>query len=248
MTTARELHMAQSSHPGWSLSRVIYAIAGVIAVWFALGLYDGSIVSRYILTKNPATFSSLYHVVVATPFIYILTLASAICLFRPVGNLFQWNDRPARFSWRSIANHVLLGISAGLLVSILSAPFPIIHKHTQLLDVAEHLSGSNSAFLLIPIFILLVSAIAICTELFFRGFVLRTLANYSNLSSSVIASSLLSGYLWSFDRPAVTVVILGAVSGTLFFKTRSLIPSILAGIVFLSAAPLCSEIFHRLAG
>jgi ABC-type polysaccharide/polyol phosphate export permease len=78
--------------------------------------------------------------------------------------------------------------------------------------------------------------------------VLRTLANYSNLSSSVIASSLLSGYLWSFDRPAVTVVILGAVSGTLFFKTRSLIPSILAGIVFLSAAPLCSEIFHRLAG
>ena len=210
-------------------------------------MYAGLRLSKYILTKDHATFTALYDVVIATPFVYIFTLALAIWFFRPIRNLFAWDKRLTKISWRSISTQVLLGVLAGLLVSLLSAPFPITHKGAQLGDVAGHLSGSNSAYLFVPIFILLVSAIAICTEVFFRGIVMRSLTEYSNLSSSIIASCLLSAYLWSFDRPAATAVILGAVSGILFYKTRFLLSSTLATMVFLCTGPLFSAVFHRLA-
>ena len=247
MTKTQDECVTESSLPAWTPSRVIYAMAGVICVWVALNTYAGLRLSKYIQTKDHATFTALYDVVIATPFVYIFMLALAIWFFRPIRNLFAWDKRLTKISWRSISKQVFLGVLAGLLVSLLSAPFPITHKGAQFGDVAGHLSGSNSAYLFIPIFILLVSAIAICTEVFFRGIVMRSLTEYSNLSSSIIASCFLSAYLWSFDRPAGTAVILGAVSGILFYKTRFLLSSMLATMVFLCTGPLCSAVFHRLA-
>jgi membrane protease YdiL (CAAX protease family) len=246
MTATQDECVAQSSRPAWTLSRVIYVTAGVIVAWLALGMYDGFKLSEYILTKDPARFSPLYHAVIAAPFVYVSALALATCFFRPIRNLWQWDKGSTRFSWQSVTKQVLLGLSGGLLVSLLCAAFPTTHRNVQLGGVAEHLSGSNSEYLLVPIFILLVSAIAICTEVFFRGIVMRTLAEYSNLPSSIIASCLLSAYLWSFDTPAATAAILGAVSGILFYKTRFLLSSIVATAVFLTTGPLCSAIFHRL--
>ena len=239
--------MTQSTHPAWTPSRVIYTMAGVLAVWTMLGEYEVLELSRHIWTKDPAGFTALSrHVLIATPLVYILTLAITLWFFRPARSLFHWDKELTRLGWRSICKQALQGVLAGLFVSLLCAPFPTKSKYFfKLGDIAMMLSGSNSAYFYFPIWISLVVAISICTEIFFRGIILRTLANYANLSSSIIASCLLSAYMWSFDRPAITAVILGAVSGILFYKTRYLLPSIIAAIVFLFTGPLCSAIFHR---
>lgn len=239
--------MTQSTHSAWSPSRVIYAMAGVLAVWTLLGEYEVLELSRHAWHTDPAGFAALSrHILIATPLVYIVTLALTLCFFRPVRSLFHWDNELTGVSWRSISKQVLQGLLAGLFVSLLCAPFPTKTKYVfELDDIAMMLSGSNSAYFFFPIWISLVAAISICTEIFFRGIILRTLANYANLSSSIIASCLLSAYMWSFDRPAVTAVILGAVSGILFYKTRSLLPSIIAAIVFLFTGPLSSAIFHR---
>jgi len=220
-------------------------MAGVIAVWFALGIYEGHVLARFILARETAT-SSVHQVLMATVFVYIIALVVAIGFFRPIRNLFHWDRELTRVGWPSISKQLLWGVVGGLLVSLLSAPLPITHQYTQIADVADYLSGSNSAYLFVPIFTLLIVAVSICTELFFRGIVLRTLTEYTNLLPSIIASCLLSAYLWSFNRPSITAVILGAVTGILFYKTRFLLSSIATTAVFLCIGPLCSAIFHRL--
>jgi len=224
-----------------SLSKVIYVLAGMFASLYFVDKFAVHLMSKifrtdYTRSLFDAWFLYLGLCCVAAPII-------GATFFSPVKSLFSW---PTHNSTRSPDKfvQVLCGVAGGLLASLLAAPLPKGLSEGVIWDLASRLAGDDSYYLFFPFLVLLGIVASVATELFFRGVVFRVLVVSANLTSAIVASSLLSAYMWSFDRP-LAVLIFGVISGLLFYRTRNLLASILANTLFLLTNDLSCAIFHR---
>jgi len=87
-------------------------------------------------------------------------------------------------------------------------------------------------------------ALAVSSEIVFRGIVFRTCARYASVPAAILASCLLFALIF----PAlgfIAAIILSVTSSILYYKTRNLLASILANALF-TVGGNGITLYHRL--
>jgi len=179
---------------------------------------------------------------------YVIVFMAGIICIRPSTTLFFWNRVPDLKSY-SILRLLFIGLIGGAIASVLASALPISGMHkgigTAGDQIAQIINYNHSAMLMIPITILLIIFVAVITELFFRGIVFRSLAEYSTMPAATVVSCLLCSLVWPIYNPTAGIV-LGVVSSILFYRTGKILPSVVANAAFTLTGPACSVLLHRL--
>lgn len=140
-------------------------------------------------------------------------------------DIFRRNKSPKRF--------ILLGtiscIGTGMISSIIYLTYSTIIQHYGIIIPEPDFSfPTQSAYLIL--FLLYACFIGpILEEIIFRGFILKSMQKYGNLTAIIVSSILFSMFhlnLVQFVNP----VIMGIVLGFITIKSKSIVPSIIAHI------------------
>jgi len=166
-------------------------------------------------------------VIVVTQFLFMLV--PTVVLVK------RWHTREVReylMLKRADAGAIVLGVVITLMiipssVYIANAFTSFLHIPRRLLEVNEAMFRADS----LPEFAWMVGVVAvtpaICEELFFRGYVQRTMER-SIGSTSVIIIGVLFGLYHLQPLGLISLSILGLVFGYLFYRSKSLFPSMAA--------------------
>ena len=140
-------------------------------------------------------------------------------------DIFSRNKSPKRF--------ILLGtiscIGTGMISSIIYLTYSTIIKHYGIIIPEPDFSFPNQSTYLI-LFLMYACFIGpILEEIIFRGFILKSMQKYGNLTAIIVSSILFSMFhlnLVQFVNP----VIMGVVLGFIAIKSKSIMPSIIVHI------------------
>ncbi len=148
--------------------------------------------------------------------------------------------RPIQASMRNIAS----GIVGGLAVFLAGLPMLLaLDSHAGFIALLANGFFSIRTVLLA---VLLGAVVPITTEVVFRGIVFKTLWERTSLTAALIASSVTFAYVWPvFD--AGIAILLGAVTAILYYRSRSLLPAIVANVVvtlFCTMTLLWNRLLH----
>lgn len=180
---------------------------------------------------------------------YIVIVSLALCFFGPVVVSYSRNVIAGRIYLN--LRVAFLGLLTGLGASLIVSPLPTGGPHngigTAAIQIAEVIDHGNSTLLILFVDLALILLVAGCTEVLFRGILFRALTEHATLLASLIASCLVCYMVWPIYNP-LAGILFGIASAVLFYRTRAIVSSIVANMVFTLIAPSCSVIFHNLAG
>ena len=142
--------------------------------------------------------------------------------------LFRWEPRSEGNGWiRSIS----FGLLGGAVALVLASPmfwFGLGHRSFESIQM---LIGSALSPLRVFDLLFFIFALAVSSEIVFRGIVLRTVARYGSVPAAALASCLLFASIFPV-LGFVPAIILGVTSSILYYKTRTLLAPILANALF----------------
>src|SRR2546428_10956296 len=210
----------------FSLSKLIYTLSAAMLVYQFSLLYGTNflldLVRKHAVDKW--TKASQYGFP-AIMLLFLLAMVAVVLAYRPRRPLIAWPSADGKGGRRPIKN-IGLGVLGGLVASALAAPL-VLPGETRagflaraIVDVYGMSPGNVLMFLLLAV------ALPVASEMVFRGIVFRTLTAYASVPAAVIGSSLLFAYFWPVLN-WFAGIILGMVSGILYYRTRSLTASII---------------------
>lgn len=221
MTSTNE---EQSSHGIFSLTRMIYAVCGAIILYKLLEFGGWSVLKK---TQNIPwglyRFDLWFH---AINLFFVLAMLAVGLAYRPKSELFHWpSPRPAFGASRSIG----LGLAGG--AAALALASPIFWMGDKELESVRSLIAHAFSPLRVIDLVVFIIALAVSSEMVYRGVMFRTLTGYATVPAAILASGLLFAYIYpvlSFSA----AVILGIVSGILYHRARNLLAPTIANAVF----------------
>lgn len=219
------------------LSKLIYVMGGAILLYqygIRLGIEFLLRLMRNSSHILPLVSSQGYAILML---FFVVTMAAIVLVYRPATSVWHWSpERPSR----SIIN-IASGLAGGLAAFGASLPI-LLHGDKDAGFVALIITNSTSPSGFLP-FLLVTIAVPITSEMVFRGIVFKTLTERVTVPAAVVASCLLFAYfspVFGFTRGMV----LGVISAALFYRTRSLIPAVIANM-FLT---ISSGVFYLFLG
>jgi len=229
-------------HTQLSLTRMIYAVSGGIILYLLLVYSWRFLFGR--MRDVPWGFSrfDVWYYVSNLCFVAAMLLVAVAYRFRP--ELFRWESGAGSLGTTGWIRGIALGLLGGAVALLFASPVfwfgwgQTKFESIQLL-IANALSPLGVLNLLFFIF-----ALAVSSEIVFRGIVFRTCACYASVPAAALASCLLFAYIF----PVVgflTAIILSVTSSILYYKTRNLLASILANALF-TVGGNGITLYHRL--
>jgi membrane protease YdiL (CAAX protease family) len=220
----------------FSLTRMIYAVSGGILLYLLLEYSGWFFFQRKRVSFFDFSRADLwFHV--SNLFFVTAMLCVGIC-YGFSKELFRWEPRSDGNGW---ITSIPFGLLGGAIALVLASPifwFGLGHARLESIQVLI-----GSAFSPLALFDLLffIFALAVSSEIVFRGIVLRTTARYASVPAAALASCLLFAYIFPV-LGFVPAIILGVTSSILYYKTRTLLASILANALFTveEAESLCT--------
>jgi len=211
----------------FSLSKLIYTMCGVTIAYNLSVRYGVQFLfqsrSNYSVGRWTAAVSYGYPGLIL---LFSLAMVAAVLPYRPIKSLFVWSPTPEKKDG-SVVRNVIFGLVGGLVASAVPIP-AMFHADRNAGFVAEVISRTTSPDgIAIIMLLLLLIALPISTEMVFRGIVFRTLAEHASVPSAVVGSCLLFAYFSPVFNPIVGAI-LGVVCAILHYRTRSLVPPIIA--------------------
>jgi len=204
---------------------MIYAVCGAIILYRLVLCYGWIAFDR--LHTIPFGLPRYSFWFLADGLLFLLTTLAVILFYRPVSPLFLWTSAPSRPV--GTVKSVAWGVAGAAIAFACASPvFWGVEKNLGLIPMLI-----SSALSPLPILELIVFSIALAlnSEIVFRGIVFRTFAEYASIPAAVLGSCL----LFLFICPVLGVlsaIILSVSSAILFYKTRNLIASVTANLIF----------------
>jgi membrane protease YdiL (CAAX protease family) len=227
--------------------RVVIVSLCSLCIYEVTARYLSSILLSNLRVTDPAQWARVaYNSLPAQLLLFIVIVMASISLFLPIKPLLLWRSKtkpvPAGFP-----KTLGFGIIAAAIALAAAVPLALARQSGGIistsLQVSSILAPRHPLLFLLPIGVLLVSLCAASLEIFIRGIVFRGIAVHSNLFLAIVTNCLVSYFLWPLSNPVCGVVIALA-SALLFYRTRSLWPSIIACTLFLLAVGPLSLLFH----
>lgn len=212
-----------------SLSKLFYVICGAIVLTEL-----ASRVLERVLLRPQLMWAIEYDLLVAAALSFIVT-SGVVLLYSRSGIGWTW-DKPRT----KLLPQIGFGLLLGALVSLFEAPF-LAHMGTTLGPPIVLLSRILSP-VGAPILLLLLVLLPTAGEIVFRGILFRTLTEHVAIPAAILASSLLFACYWPLFHP-LTRFVFAALSAVMYYRTRSLLPSIIAQATIVSSE--CLYVFYR---
>lgn len=228
-------------HGPFSLTRMIYVVCGGI-ILYLLFLYFGQLLLARVQLPpwGVSRFDLWYH---AGHLFFVAAMLCVAIAYRFDPELFHWKVGSASGTTSWIKS-IPIGLLGGSVALLLSSPLfwfglgDTRYKSIQLL-IAHALSPLAVLDLLFFIF-----ALAVTSEIVFRGVVFRTFAGYASVPAAALVSCLLFAYIFPV-LSFLAAIILGATSSILYYRTRNLLAPIFANALF-TVGGSGIALYHRL--
>jgi len=234
MTTTRE---ADEQHNLISLTRMIYAFSGGITLYLLLAYSGQFLLAR--LRHVPHWFDLWYYI---SSLCFVAAMLSIAVAYRFRTAVFRWDSEPisASASWMKSISLGLLGGAAALIIASPTFWFSWGHRRLEPIQllIADALSPLRVLNLLFFVF-----ALAVSSEIVFRGIVFRTFARYARIPAAALASCLLFAFFFPVLGFAAAAI-LSVTSSILYYKTKNLLAPIFANALF-TAGGGGIAVYHR---
>ncbi len=221
MTSTKEEDSPRSL---FSMTRMIYAVCSAIILYKSLEFGGWSVLRKVQNIPFGLYRSDLwFH---AINLFFILAMLVISLPYRPKSELFYWPLRRPKFdALRSIG----LGLAGGMVAFALASPI-FWSGDAQLESVRSLIAHAFSPFRVLDV-VVFIFALAVTSEMVYRGVVFRTLASYATVPAAILASGLLFAYMYPvLSFPAATI--LGIASAILYYRTGNLLASTISNAVF----------------
>lgn len=239
-------HGAEASQ--FPLARVLLAGCATVCIYGLATSYTASVLNGDLREVAPQKWTKIaQYSLPAQALLLILIAATSIAFFRPIASLFHWEQRTEIRRRISIWKIVGLGVGGAISALILSMPLKS-SIGTGIGSMALHLGNivapNIELFLVVPIAVILTFAFALSIELLIRGIIMRGLAAHFGLPISIVISCFVSYIYWPLACPLWGMVI-AVISSLLYYRSRTLWPSIIACAIFIIAVGPLSIFIHR---
>ncbi len=212
----------------FSLTRMVYALGGAFIVYELFGLLAWFLL-RNALTHplGPLRLSGFW-LLHGANLAFVVSMIAATLPYSPKGQLFSWRiDEQTHVAGATMS--VLWGIIGG--ATALAFTAPVFWMGDKQLGPITLLIADAMSLIGVLELLLIILALAISSEVLFRGVVFRTFERCASVPAAVIASCFLFAVACPvFGYPAA--IILGVVAAVLFYRTRNLLASIIANALF----------------
>jgi membrane protease YdiL (CAAX protease family) len=221
MTSTNE---EQYSHGPFSMTRMIYAVCGAIILYKLLEFGGWSVLKKaQNIPWGLYRFDLWFH---AINLAFVLAMLAVGLAYRPKAELFRWSSpRPTVGASRSIG----LGLAGGVVALALASPIFWIGDK-QLESVRSLIAHAFSPLRVIDLVVFIV-ALAVSSEMVYRGVMFRTLAGYATVPAAILGSGLLFAYVYPV-LSFYAAIILGIASAILYYRTRNLLAPTIANALF----------------
>jgi len=227
----------------FSLTKLIYAMSAASIV-----TYVAAAIGIHAFWPNSTRYDlTLLYGFPVTLLVFVFIMVGIILFYKPIGVIFHSSSSTPPENSRSsnLLKDLAIGLLVGLACFVIAVPM-LLRGDTQSRVIARLVVA---AYELSPVAILgvvlLVVALPVSGEMVFRGIVFRTLAEYATIPAAVIGNSLVFAYFWPVYNWPLRVLI-GAALGLLYYRTQSLVSSIIANAAFTSC--ICAfTVYNSLA-
>jgi membrane protease YdiL (CAAX protease family) len=210
----------------FSLTRMIYAVSGGTLLYLLLE-YSG----WFFFQRKQVWFFDFSRADLWFHVANLFFVTAMLCVGIGYGfskELFRWEPRSEASGWvRSIS----FGLLGGAIALVLASPIFWFGLGRTRLESIQMLIGSALSPLAVFDLLFFIFALAVSSEIVFRGIVLRTIARYAGVPAAALASCLPFAYIFPVLGFA-PAIILGVTSSILYDKTRTLLAPILANALF----------------
>jgi membrane protease YdiL (CAAX protease family) len=204
------------------------------SAWAVVVVVSLLLVSSYILS-----LFSILEVIIGQEFGVVSDILFSLFGFGIVGGVYAFSSVQKHVSLdlsRPTASHLAAGAVAGLALILVQASITQLFKLSGTASLETGLVGSAPSVLLIPVvWILLVTAVPIAEELFFRGVVQQRVTSSAGVATGIIVSSVLFGAVHlpsvSVSVQATFVVVQATTSGVVLSLLYKWINSLYANII-----------------
>jgi membrane protease YdiL (CAAX protease family) len=174
---------------------------------------------------------------------FVAAMLSVAAAYRFRAAVFCWDGAvtSATASWIKSIPLGLLGGSVALVVA--SPTFWLGWGHTRLASIQSLIADAFSSFAVLNL-LFFIFALAVSSEIVFRGIILRTFAGYASIPAAALASSLLFAYIFPVLGFGAGII-LGITSSILYYKTKNLLAPIFANALF-TVGGSGIALYHRL--
>jgi membrane protease YdiL (CAAX protease family) len=216
--------------PRKPLTTLVYAVlilAITTTLYVSLSIqYDRHLISSGQFGRLRATND---YSVLADSLFYLFQMVVALMFFRPLSSIFAGERNET-----SNRHHALRDIGWGVLGGILAL---VVGEATSLpgkdgsVGLGAFLVGHLYSVTGMLMLVVLIFLLPIVSEGLFRGVLLRRLVQSMSPIAAVIVAALVFMFFWpTFTRIAGLAV--GLVAGILFYRTKSILPCIVANCTF----------------
>lgn len=165
--------------------------------------------------------------------IYLMIVVGLIAISWPMARISVFSS----FSKRGAAalTDVILGLLVGIVMSLTALPFWMYgdNRASFIAFYVSHLPSLGSILVLALLFV----ALPLCSEVFFRGVLFRALTQRWNAISGLVVSSIMFALFWPVFGIGISIAV-GFLSGIVFYRTRSIIPSAVGSFIVTLAGAL----------
>lgn len=215
-----------------AFDKLIYVIsATIVAYVIFLNVEANCLLAVF---RNPhmertANIASRY-IYPANLLFFLLIMLVVVFIYRPMGAMVKWIPTAEVGCSRHIRNFGY-GVIGGLICCAVAVPIMVLKGGIRVrffFNIFADAYGMSAGSILM--FLVVVLALPIASEMVFRGVILRTLAEYVSIPAAIIASSVLFAYWWPV-LDWYEAIVVGLVSAILYCRTRTLTASIIANAV-----------------
>lgn len=213
------------------LSGSIYTVLFLLVSTLALDQAYAVYLDR-LLRMGQASQSTLllryFHTTAAV--VFLAELAIVMCLYRFGPLRMSGPDMGLRFSTKKWTGPAW-GFSTGLVVWAVSLPLLKFDRHSDLTDL---IMADFFHPRIILVAILFVILLPVSTEIVFRGIVLKSFLQSSNLVPAVLLNAIIFAVVWPMFN-VITGFLLGLATAFLYHRFRSVISAVVANAVLTTA-------------
>lgn len=221
---------------------MIYVVCGAIVLYELFGLLALFLMRK--AQEHPSGVLRPFEIWAhGANLFFVVTMLAATLPYSPKRRLFRWRMGDGTTVTGTFVS-AIWGLVGGLAALALAIPFLWLGDK-QLRPISLLLMDTLSPIGLLKL-AFFVLALAISSEIVFRGIVFRTLKGYASAPAAVFASCLIFATVCPvFSYP--NAIILGVVSAILFQRFRNLLAPITANVLFMlggSAIMLYRGLMH----
>lgn len=217
----------------FSLTRTIYVVSAAVLFYEFVDFF----ISRWTLRTQafswgPSRFTRSELAFYSVHLVFIVVTIIAAMTYKPRSELFRW---PQSTALNAIA--VFKAIGFGLIGGIcaLAVATPFLWFGTRRVDFIRSLIAQALSPKGVLDLVFFVVALALGSELLYRGVSFRTLAAYVSLPAAILGSCM----VFAFTNPLFGLpegIIIGAACAIVYYKTRHLLTAVVGNAVFTVSA------------